>query len=189
MKRFSAFLLALFMVAILCTTVFAAGINSAEQSVLQNMRTPANMKGNMVYVPVAYINQAEAHFNTIDMTSEQADKINGIINEGRSFLENTGKGSIKDLSASQKRTLLAYASAAADVLKLTAAAFSDDTRIKITTKDGAVVMDESDNIIKTTGFSSIAVPITMGVSLLITFAAASIGVIIIKKREPANEKN
>ncbi len=51
-------------------TAFAAGINANEQSVLAQMRTPANMNGNMVYVPSSYVNQAEAHFNTIDMRIE-----------------------------------------------------------------------------------------------------------------------
>lgn len=188
MKKLFAVLIALAIVVISCLTVFAAGINAAEQSVLQNMRTPANMNGKMIYVPASYINQAEARFNTIDMTSDQADKINGIINEGRSFLESTGKSSIKELTASQKSKLLSYASAAANVLNLTAAAFSDETRIKITTKDGEVVVDESNNIIKTTGFSSAALPITAGAVLMIMLVTASVGVIILKKREPANEE-
>lgn len=188
MKRFSAILIALLVVIISCSTAFAAGINAAEQSVLQNMRTPANMNGNNVYVPASYINQAEAHFNTLDMTTQQADSINSIINECRSFLEGTGKSSVKDLTASQKRKLLAYASAAANVLQLTAAAFSDGTRIKITTKDGEVVVDESQNIIKTTGFSSLALPIATVTLLSFVLVSSVIGTILIKKRELTNEK-
>ena len=147
------------------------------------MRTPADMNGNKVYVPTAYINQAEAHFNTIEMTQQQADKINGIINAGRAFLEGTGKSSIKDLSSSEKQTLLSYASQAADVLKLTAVAGSDETRIKITTKDGTVIVDESNHVIKTTGYSSVALPVAAGCSLLVVFAASSAALIYIKKRE------
>ena len=188
MKKLSAILIALIVVVISCFSAFAAGINAAEQSVLGNMRTPANMNGNMVYVPSAYINQAEAHFNTIDMTQHQADNINGIISSGRSFLEATGKSSIKDLSSSEKQTLLSYASQAAAVLKLTAVAGSDKTRIKITTKDGTVIVDESNQIIKTTGFSSVALPVTAGCALLTAFVFACAGLVILKKRELKNEE-
>lgn len=188
MKKFSILIVAFIIAAFSCITVFAAGINSAEQSVLQNMRTPANMNGNMVYVPTSYINQAETHFNTIDMTSLQADTINGIINEGRSFLEKSGKSSIKDLSSSEKSTMLSYASAAANALKLTAVAGSDQTRVKITTKSGDVIVDDSNSVIKTTGFSSLAVPAAIGFILALTLIAASAGLIIIYKRERVYEK-
>ena len=187
MKKLSAILIALILVIISCFSAFAAGVNSAEQSVLANMRTPANMNGNPVYVPAAYINQAEAHFNTIDMTQQQSDKINGIISEGRAFLEGTGKSSIKELSSSQKQTLLSYASEAAAALNLTAVAGSDESRIKITTKDGTVIVDESDKIIKTTGFSSLVFPIAAGSATILIFIAASSYLVISKKRELENE--
>lgn len=189
MKKLSALILALALIAMSCATVFAAGINSAEQSVLSNMRTPANMNGHKVYVPTAYINQAEAHFNTIDMTQQQADRINSVINAGRSFLEGLGKSSIKDLSSSERQTLLSYASRAAAILKLTAVAGSDETRIKITTKDGTVIVDESNHIIKTTGSSSIALPAAACSVLLISFISASAMLVILKKRELKNEEN
>ena len=188
MKKLCAVLLAAFLLIISCSSAFAAGINAAEQSVLSNMWAPANMNGHKVYVPAAYINQAEAHFNTIDMTQQQADRINGIISAGRAFLEGTGKSNIKELSASERQTLLSYASQAAAVLKLTAVAGSDETRIKITTKDGTVIVDESNNIIKTTGFSPLTLPIAAGSLVFVAFVSASIGLILLKKRELENEK-
>lgn len=188
MKKLSAIMISLFLVIVSCSVVFSAGINAAEQSVLNNMRTPANMNGHKIYVPTAYINQAEAHFNTIDMTQQQADKINGIISAGRSFLESTGKSNIKELSSSQKQTMLSYASQAAAVLNLTAVAGSDETRIKITTKDGTVIVDESNHIIKTTGFSSIAFPVAVCSALFIICILASAALVLFKKRELAHEK-
>ena len=188
MKKLCAVLLAVFLVIISCCSAFAAGINAAEQSVLSNMRTPANMNGNKIYVPTAYINQAEAHFNTIDMTQQQADKINGLINAGRSFLEGTGKSNIKELSPSERKTLLSYASQAAAVLKLTAVAGSDETRIKITTKDGTIIVDESNNIIKTTGFSPLTVPIAAASFIFVVLILAAAGLLSQKKRELENEK-
>lgn len=188
MKKLCAVLLAVFIFLISCCSAFAAGINAAEQSVLSNMRSPANMNGHKIFVPTAYINQAEAHFNTIDMTQQQADKINALINAGRSFLEGTGKSNIKELSPSERRTLLSYASQAAAVLKLTAVAGSDETRIKITTKDGTIIVDESNNIIKTTGFSSLAVPIAAASFIFIVLILAAAGLISLKKRELENEE-
>ncbi|MGN1139117.1 MAG: hypothetical protein ACI4RM_06685 [Ruminococcus sp.] len=132
-------------------TAFAAGINSNEQSVLTQMRTPANMNGNMVYVPSSYVNQAEAHFNTIDMTSAQAKEINSIISKGRSFLEGTGKSSFDKLSGSEKKTLANYASQAAAVLNLSAAAGSDVSQVKVIDQNGNVIIDDSGMVIKTTG--------------------------------------
>ena len=168
MKKLCAVLLAVFIFLISCCSAFAAGINAAEQSVLSNMRSPANMNGHKIFVPTAYINQAEAHFNTIDMTQQQAD--------------------IKELSPSERRTLLSYASQAAAVLKLTAVAGSDETRIKITTKDGTIIVDESNNIIKTTGFSSLAVPIAAASFIFVVLILAAAGLISLKKRELENEE-
>ncbi len=189
MKKLSSILISLLLIIISCFSVFAAGINSAEQSVLNNMRTPANMNGKKVYVPSSYINQAEAHFNTIDMTQSQADKINGIISAGRAFLESTGKSNIKELSSSQKQTLLSYASQAAGVLKLTAVAGSDENRIKITTKGGTVIVDESNNIIKTTGFSSLTLTTAAGSVFFAALISASAVLLVLKKRELKYEKN
>lgn len=188
MKKLCAVSLTIIVLIVSCFSAFAAGINGPEQSVLANMRTPANMNGHKVYVPTAYINQAEAHFNTIDMTQQQADKINGIINAGRAFLEKTGKSNMKDLSPSERQTILSYASQAAAVLKLAAVAGSDETRIKIITKDGTVIVDESNNIIKTTGFSPMTLPIFAASSVFVVFILASAGLISLKKRELANEE-
>lgn len=188
MKKLSAFLAALAVFCAACFPAFAAGINSAEQSVLENMNTPANMMGNPVYVPASYVNQAEAHFNTVDMTDAQASEINGLINSGRELLENSGKSDIKYLSSDEKQQLLNYASQAAGVLDLAVPIGVDATHIKVTNKDGEVIIDESENVIKTTGgdslsfvFAEIAVP---GVIAVLSCA----GVIILKQRTAKDEQ-
>jgi hypothetical protein len=150
-KKIFSIIIALMLVIFSVVPAFAAGINSYEQSVLSQMNTPANMNGHSVYVPASYINQAEAHFNTIDMTAQQASKINSIISQGRSFLEGTGKSSVSELTGAEKKQLLQYASAAAGVLNLTAVGGSDTSRVKVIGKDGKVILDESGNVIKTTG--------------------------------------
>ncbi|MCH5304012.1 MAG: hypothetical protein J1E41_04035 [Ruminococcus sp.] len=182
MKKLLAIVISSLIVCLSCVCVFAAGINSSEASVLSSMRTPANMKGNNVYVPSSYINQAEAYFNTIDMTQAQASKINGIISQGRSFLEKTGKSSLKELTASERQTLIGYASSAAAVLNLSAAAGSDNTGVKVITKNGDVIVDDSGSVIKTTGAQHSVAPFVAISVLAVMFSFAGAGVIYSRKK-------
>lgn len=182
MKKVIVFSLVLIITLMSCVTAFAAGINSYEQSVLSQMRTPANMAGNSVYVPDSYINQAEAHFNTIDMTADQASKINSYISQGRSFLESTGKSSIKELSASQLKTLASYASSAAAVLNLKAGIGPDPNQVKVMDKNGNVIIDESGAVIKTTGAALSPVPFVLAAALGLIVLASCAGVIYYYKK-------
>lgn len=177
MKKIVAIIAAVAIVAFSTVTAFAAGLNASEQSVLSNMRSPANMKGNSVYVPASYINQAESYFNTIDMTADQAGRINGLISQGRSFLEGTGKASVSELTSAEKQTLLGYASAAAGVLKMSAAAGSDKSKVKIISKSGSVVVDDSGNVIKATGTESQLLSIVLISVLGGLFVLSSYGLI------------
>lgn len=182
MKKLFALLASALIICLSCSSAFAAGINSSEASVLSNMRTPADMNGNKVYVPASYINQAEAHFNTIDMTAAQAAKINGIISQGRSFLASTGKSSVKELSASERKTLINYASSAAAVLSLSAAAGSDQKSVKVITKSGDVVVDESNNVIKTTGTEFNPLPYIAASALAVLLVFSVTGIILSNKK-------
>ena len=56
MKKFVSIISVMLIIFASSITAFAAGINANEQSVLNQMRTPANMQGNMVYVPSSYVN-------------------------------------------------------------------------------------------------------------------------------------
>lgn len=188
MKKLIAFAAIALIVCFSCVNAFAAGINSAEASVLSNMRAPANMKGNKVYVPASYINQAESYFNTIDMTSAQSGKINSIINQGRSFLQSTGKSSIKELSASERKTLMNYASAAAKVLNMSAAAGSDGKNVKIITKNGTTVVDDSTRVIKPTGAQGSVIPAVAISVLALALTGCAAGIIISGKKELVYEK-
>lgn len=182
-------LLAVVLIAVLsCTSVFAAGLNSNEQSVLSNMRTPANMKGNSIYVPSSYINQAEARFNTIDMTADQASKINSLINQGRSFLEGTGKESIKKLSSSQLNTLMGYASQAAAVLDVKVPAGADTENLKIINSAGEVLIDDDGNVIKATGAEAEPDLMPVMVSVAATLLVLCMAGVIVRKKALQYEK-
>lgn len=188
MKKLIICLITIIIVCFSFTTAFAAGINSSEASVLRNMRSPADMNGNKVYVPASYINQAEANFNTIDMTPAQAGRINSIIGQARAFLKGTGKSKVSELSSSERQKLMNYASAAASVLKLSAAAGSNTKNVKIISKSGGVVVDDSNNVIKTTGQQESPVVFITVSALAVLFISASSFIIISSKKASAYEK-
>ena len=188
MKKVIALLAVSLITVLSCTPVFAAGLNSSEQSVLSNMRTPANMKGNSVYVPSSYINQAEARFNTIDMTEDQANRINGIINRGRAFLEKTGKESIKKLTSSQLSTLMGYASQAAAVLDVKIPAGADTENLKIINSAGEVIIDDDGNVIKATGAEAEPDLMPVVISVLATLLVLCSAGVIVRKRALQYEK-
>ena len=71
-------------------SAFAAGINSAEQKILDELRTSVDMEGNDKYLPVSYINQAENYFNTIEISDADADTIISKIESTKTFLTGTG---------------------------------------------------------------------------------------------------
>jgi hypothetical protein len=108
MKKLSAIFVALLLVAATAMTAFAAGINENEQKVLDAIKGSVKIKGVEMVWPDAYVNQAENYFNTIDMTSEQADKIIAVINEGKTYLEGTCNANIPDCTLEQKKALFEY---------------------------------------------------------------------------------
>ena len=67
-------------------SVFAAGINTAEQKILDELRTSVDMEGNSKYLPGSYINQAENYFNTIEISDADADTIISKIESTKTFL-------------------------------------------------------------------------------------------------------
>lgn len=192
MKKLSAILVALVLVAATAVTAFAAGINSSEQAVLDELKTSVAMKGGEMVIPTEYVNQAENYFNTIDMTEAQSKDIIAVIKDGKNFLANSGASNISDLSFAQKQELLAYGEKAVAVLDMTMS--FDKTTKKITildpkgeeafnaaptlSKTGAV----SENPIKTTGsdvnyFGFIA----LGAAAVILVAGGAMFVVKTKK--------
>ena len=188
MKKVIALLAVVLIAALSCTSVFAAGLNSSEQSVLSNMRTPANMKGNSVYVPSSYINQAEARFNTMDMTADQASRINGLINSGRAFLESTGKKSMKELTSSELNTIMGYASQAAAVLDVKVPAGANTDNMKIINSAGEVIIDDDGNVIKATGAEADLDLMPVMVSALATLLVLCAAGVIVRKKALQYEK-
>lgn len=138
MKKFTAIFIAAVLMVFSSITVFAAGINSAEQAVLDELNSSVTMQGNEMVIPVSYINQAESYFNTIDMTDAESKSIISIIKEGKAFLENSGVANIMDLSFDQKQQLLAYGREAVGVIGMTMSWDKSTKQLSIIAPDGTV---------------------------------------------------
>ena len=126
MKKLSAMLVALILVAATAFTAFAAGINDSEQAVLDELKTSVKMNGSEMAIPSEFVN----YFNTIDMTADESSQIIAVLKKGESFLENSGASNIADLTFAQKQTLLAYGKEGVGVLGMT---MSYDTSTKTLT--------------------------------------------------------
>lgn len=161
MKKLSAVLVALVLVAATAVTAFAAGINSSEQAVLDELETSVAMKDGEMVIPTEYVNQAENYFNTIDMTEDQSSEIIAVIKDGKKFLENSGASNIADLTFAQKQELLAYGENAVAVLDMTMSYDKTTRKLTIFDSNGEVVFSAvptlsktgaiTENPIKTTG--------------------------------------
>ena len=101
LKFISIGLLSAAVAAAASMSVFAAGINTAEQKILDELNTTVDMEGNMKTLPTNYINQAENYFNTIEITDAQANEIISKIEETKTFLTNTGAVNYDSLTDAQ----------------------------------------------------------------------------------------
>ena len=151
MKKLSAMLVALILVAATAFTAFAAGINDSEQAVLDELKTSVKMNGSEMVIPSEFVNQAENYFNTIDMTADESSQIIAVLKKGESFLENSGASNIADLTFAQKQTLLAYGKEGVGVLGMT---MSYDTSTKTLTIYDANGKVKDGSAIKTTGVAA-----------------------------------
>lgn len=161
MKKLSAILVALVLVAATAVTAFAAGINRSEQAVLDELKTSVAMKDGEMVIPTEYVNQAENYFNTIDMTEDQSSEIIAVIKDGKKFLENSGASNIADLTFAQKQELLAYGEKAVGVLDMTMSYDKTTRKLTILDPNGEVAFSAvptlsktgaiTENPIKTTG--------------------------------------
>lgn len=183
MKKLTAVLVAILIIALSSVTAFAAGINSAEQRVLDVLNSSVTMKGSVLSIPSSYVNQAEAFFNTIEMTDAQADEIVAILEEGRNYIHNSEAENILHLSFEDKQFVLDCGQRAVAVLGATLVFDTSTKNVIITDADGTVLFTgvphltpkgeiTQDDVIKTTGFgadTSVAVAGGVAFVLLMVF--------------------
>ena len=164
MKKLASIMIALVLAATATVSAFAAGINSNEQKVLDELKS-VNISG--VTISADYINQAEGYFNKIEMTADQSATIIKAINDVENYVKAAGVKDLRDLSLDQKNVLLGYLKTAGSALGLTVSFDGTAKLIIVKDAEGATVFSGSPyiygsassgnatvgdkNVIKTTG--------------------------------------
>lgn len=175
----------------------AAGINAAEQKILDELHTTVSLNGVAKSIPASYINQAENYFNTVDITDEQATQVVAGIEDSKAYIESTGVAHMKDLSSDQIDTLVGKVNAALSPVSLTLQYTKSTGAVSIVDASGNVVFSTtaaaisggSSNPIKTTGadFNVPGVVAVAGVGVLLVSAAGVYLFKASKKNEAAYE--
>lgn len=154
MRKISALLIALVLSAVATVSTSAAGINDAEQAVIDELKTSVTMKGTEMVISNDYINQVENYFNSIEMTADESSQIVSTIKEGKTYLENANVANILDMSFSQKDQLLSYGKKAVGVIDMTMSFDKTSKTLTIKDKDGNVAFSAVPKLVAKGGSSS-----------------------------------
>lgn len=148
MKKISALVVAATLVAVATVPTFAAGINSAEQKVLDELSGSVTMNGTKMVVSDEYINQVNNYFNTIEMTEEQSKTIITEIDNCKKLLENSNVANVDNMSKTQKQELMSYGEKAADVVDLSMSYDKSTKQLTISDENGTVVFKAQPTLVK-----------------------------------------
>lgn len=186
LKVLSAGLLSAAVAVSASSVAFAAGINDAEQKILDELNTTVTMNGVEKSLPVDYINQAENYFNTVEITEDEANQIVAGIEDAKSYLESTGASNFKSLSSEQIDTLVSMSQSTVAVVDLTLSYTKSTGAVSIVDNSGNTVFTAtvssfngnggtSNNTIKTTGadFNIPGVVAVAGVGILLVSATGA----------------
>lgn len=176
MKKIICGLAAAVMLTVCALPVFAAGINSHEKAVLDELRAGATVDGIHYNIPSQYINQAENWLNSsYDMTEEQANEVLSYIREAREIAVASGAKDFDQMSAATRQKLLNLAQKAAAVVGLKLTVVNGKT-VVITDANGVTVF-KADAVIKATGGQAADATNVVILALVVvgTIAAAGFG--------------
>lgn len=148
MKKISAFFVAAALAAVATVPAFAAGINSAEQAVLDELSGSVTMNGTKMVVSDEYLNQVNNYFNTIEMTEEQSKTIITEIGNCKKLLENSNVANIGNMSKTQKQELMSYGEKAGDVVDLSMSYDKSTKELTISDENGTVVFKAQPTLVK-----------------------------------------
>ena len=181
MKKISAVIAALLIVAISAVTAFAAGINDSEQKVLDELKTSVEMQGTEMYWPRTYVNQAENYFNTIDMTADQAEQIIAVIRSGKNQLESTGAKNIAECTAEQKKELMSTLTKVMEPVNGTASFDNISGEVALKAENGEVIFKAVPTLVANDGGKSVDIngKITDGGVIKITGGSADMLAIVL----------
>lgn len=157
MRRIFAFIVALLVAAVSAVTAFAAGINENERKVLDELKTSVEMQGVEMNWPAAYVNQAENYFNTIDMTSDQAEQIIAVIRSGKTQLESTGAKNIAECTAEQKKELMSSLTKVMEPVNGTASFDNVSGEVALKSESGEVIFKAVPTLVAKDGGKSVDV--------------------------------
>ena len=174
-------------------TVSAAGLNSAENRIMDELNTTVSLNGTATKLPAQYVNQAENYFlqDDVDITDAQADQSIAAIKDCKKFLEDAKVSTYGQLSDDQMKELVALANKASGVVEVR---LTFDRPSKVVTaydKNGNVIGKGSTGgnggnsgttggnggVIKTTGAEVPGVAYVAGLGILLVTAT---GVYLVK---------
>ena len=190
MKKLSAILASATVIAMASVPAFAAGINSAEQAVLDKLSEVNTNADEM-------LNQAENYFNTIDMTDAESKEIIADINDAVDYLKSQGASTVKDLNKAQKQELFTYGQKAANVIGVTVSYDKATKTVSATDKNGNAIVSTkvttdskgntttTSNAIATTGANVNTFAVATVAGAAVALAAGATVVLSVKKRERA----
>lgn len=153
MKKISALFIAAALAAVATVPAFAAGINSSEQAVLDELGKSITMNGTKMVISDEYINQVSNYFNTIEMTEDQSKTIITEINNCKKVLENSNVTNIGNMSKAQKQELMSYGEKAASVLELSMSYDKSTKQLTVSDKSSTVVFNAQPTLIKSSNSS------------------------------------
>ena len=206
LKVLSSAMLVAAVAASAATVASAAGLNSDEQRVMDELNTSVNMAGVETFLTDSYKNQVENYLlqDDVDLTAEQADNVIAKVEETKSFIEGTGVAHFDEMSADQFNQFagLVKDAAAAGLAEVTVTrtigAFQHPADVALVNKggnngganganggNGGFKTPIDNNPIKTTGFDVPSVTAVAGVGVLMV-AAAGIYLMKTSKKESAD---
>lgn len=189
MKKLLSAILVVMLLVVSVIGVSAAGdINDDEQRILDLLSTKVEAGESHVEIPKEYIAQAKAHFMTIDVTTEQAEEIVTILEEGietgRAALEDAehhGKHivSLKEFAKEEKEHILECGQKACEVIDSTLTYIPSDNHVEIVANETGKTIFVDEAIVKNTGADSVAPLFAVAGAIVVLMVAA----FVIKRRE------
>ncbi|MEE0060592.1 MAG: hypothetical protein UE295_07185 [Acutalibacteraceae bacterium] len=154
MKKISALVIAMIMSAMATVSVSAAGINDAEQAVLDELKTSVTLQGTEMVFSDDYVNQVKNYFNTVEVTDSESKDMISAIKEGKDYMKNSGAKNIMDMSYAQKEAVLGYGKKAVGVIGMTMSFDKTTKELTIKAPNGDVAFCGSPNLVAKGGSSS-----------------------------------
>ncbi|MEE0265673.1 MAG: hypothetical protein UD936_08620 [Acutalibacteraceae bacterium] len=154
MKKISALVIAVVISAMATVSASAAGINDAEQAVLDELGTSVTMQGTEMVYSDDYVNQVKNYFNTVEVTDSESKEMISAIQEGKDYMKNSGAKNVMDMTYAQKEAVLGYGKKAVGTIGMTMSFDKTTKELTIKSPNGDVVFCGSPNLVAKGGSSS-----------------------------------